>query len=736
MKYCQELSVLQFYCDAGEAEYENNDELSAEEYQQDEQEARMNTQVETKNNGRLQASQGSSHFADLTYNPYKQRNPSAPLPNFENVKLSGTNRDIRNEKTTNANLDSELKPLSNYRQANAYIENNEQGATRNLNDNNLKLSRTQNHIQYDIGINKRAMLPLNTNEEGDLLFEHNGDQVSINKLDKSEYTRESADRNEQSQCSKQLYNNIPKFRDFSDYIKFDKLHLNVNRDRRQIQENDDKETNESTLSPEENKESDTANEDEESAIKRHVKKLTAQELEELFNTLSEDKRALLKKIIETDYEKDNEGINKREITKKAGTVEENNYIENGQIDSSKIQGGCSNIDVNTEPSISHETTDNNKRNMNLTETGEVLSNKNNDGSDKPESTGELGNKNENIKETKSGSNLDSDKLDNEANVEPDTQVMSKTENKRETNINENIKMEKSSDSLITDRDNNKNNQERFSPADESELINEETELDNLYKKNIKRETSLDDLSDRSAFIKSLEESFPNSNSYDETNVFSGSNMAPMIRVKRKNAESAMTKRSANAIADSNVPYFPNKGENDDEDNDEGSEFDEDGFYDRTSNYARNSENNIPFDIQPHFSGNDERVLNHRSSRNYGHENGNLERDTMSLGSDTDNAMTGVEGVNDNLMYNSGSRSKRDSQENVDNKKSSEAKTNNVIRNSESKTDTDNYVSAPSYQETDAFGPLPRNYDGDLGRYKRIRRVKQLPVFKSNNSDDE
>ncbi|CAH2042419.1 unnamed protein product, partial [Iphiclides podalirius] len=500
--------------------------------------------------------------------------------------------------------------------------------------------------------------------------------------------------------------------------------------------------NEQILSAEEN-------ENEESAIKRHIKKLSESELEELFNSLSEDKRSLLKKIMENDYDDDNEGKNKREITKKAGAVEENNYIENGQLDSSKNQGvSSSNVeDVNTESSMSHETTEN-KRTMSTAEIGDVVPSKNTGGSEKTENKAELVNQND-VKETKPESNLDLDtkKSDTEVDLVSNSQAVPKTENKRSANVSELANIlktpdeTKESDSNLNPKEckGSENSQEIFSNDGElAETINDETEQHSPYKNNLKREAYVDESSNFSDSLKSLEESFPNSNAYDESNSCLESD-APLIRVKRRNAESAMVKRAANVMADSNVPYFPNKGENDDEDNEEGSEFDDDGFYDRTSNYAKNNVNNL---FDPNSPKSSDSILKQKSAHFYD-RNSKCDTDTISLGSDTDNVMTGVEGVNENLMYSSGSRTRRASEEFENIKKSSEDTVNDVanerrirstpLQDNEARTVSENYMNIPGYQENDAFGPLPRNYEGDLGRYKRIRRVKQTPVLQENAS---
>ncbi|XP_068620497.1 putative uncharacterized protein DDB_G0282133 [Battus philenor] len=732
--------------DTGEAEYENKEESTAEEYSQDDQESSMESQEVVRNSARRDTLQENARLPEISNNPYKQNVHNCQtmhLANFDNFsEMTGTNRDVRNDKISNTNIDSDVKPAK-FQQPDVYIKNNEKETNRHFNDNNLKFNHAQNP-GYDNSINNRPMLSVSANDEGELLFE-NKDQV--NKLDKGGYPRE-VDEDIPSRY-KQLYNIPNENREFTDYKKYEKMRLNANRDRRQAQKTNLKESNESTPIGDAT-ELDTINEDEETAIKRHVKKLSGQELEELFNTLSEDKRNLLKRIMENDIDNENEALNKREITKKAGAVEQINYIENGQLDSNKIQGVSSNVDdVNTEPSISRETTEANKRTMSVTEIGDVMHSKNSPSCEKAENKHELTNQNEEVKEVKAESNLDLDskKSDNDSELESNSQALEKTENKREANFSEMTNIGKSSDDSQTidgnyslkDFDGSVNNQEMFLHDDKlSELMNEETERHNSYKNSCKREVSLDDPSEFSDSMKSLEESFPNS--YDESNTFSGSDMAPLVRVKRKDSEGSLIKRSANVIADSNVPYFPNKGENDDEDNDEGSEFDEDGFYDRTSNYARNNENNKP--LESHCGRTGEKVLTQNSLNNYGNEN--LESDSVNLGSDTDNVMTSVEGVNDNLMY-SGLRNRRNPEDNdnsnnasdnIKNESDERQQRSTPLVDNEVKTAFDTYVNVPGYQENDAFGPLPRNYEGDLGRYKRIRRVKQPPLFQENPSLNE
>ncbi|KPJ05741.1 hypothetical protein RR46_02263 [Papilio xuthus] len=671
----------------GEAEYEGNEETAAEDYQQDsDQDSSVDTQF---------------------------------------PEISGISRDARNDKISNTNIDSNGKPGGRYRQPDTYSENNEQDARQHFNDNAYKINHAQN-LGFDNNINKRAMLPPGASDEGDLLFENNRDQ--LNKLDKSGYAREGEPGLQPRFFKHQAYNMPGENKEAPDFKRYDKWRLNRNRrqtPKTNLKTND--EANESTPSAD-SKEIDLVNEDEESAIKRHVKKLSGPELEELFNTLSDDKRSLLKKIIDNDADNDD------------------------TLDSSKIQGVSSNVEEsNTETSLSHETTETSKKSVSATELGEIMPSKSSGGCDKSENKLDLANPNEDLKEVKSEGILDleSKKSDTDVDLESNSQIMSKNDNKREANINEMTNMEKSSDDTqIVDRDyslkdfqGSMNNQDMFLQDDElTDLINEETERQTSHKNGLKREASPDESVDLSESIKSLEESFPNPKSYDESNPFYGSDMAPLVRVKRKDADSAIMKRSASVIADSNVPYFPNKGENDDEDNDEGSEFDEDGFYDRTSNFARNNDNK-PYDTS--CAKEEDRIFNQKAGHIYGNEN--LESDTSNLGSDTDNAMTGAEGINDNLMY-SALRDRRTSEEN-DNKvlddkikdMSPERRLRSTpLMDNQAKTvsETNINVPVPGYQENDAFGPLPRSYEGDLGRYKRIRRVKQMPMFQENLTQTE
>ncbi|XP_013162704.1 PREDICTED: putative uncharacterized protein DDB_G0282133 [Papilio xuthus] len=739
--------------ETGEAEYEGNEETAAEDYQQDsDQDSSVDTQEGTNSNGRREAVQDNSRLPDLNNNPYKQHSNNLQrghLNNFDNFpEISGISRDARNDKISNTNIDSNGKPGGRYRQPDTYSENNEQDARQHFNDNAYKINHAQN-LGFDNNINKRAMLPPGASDEGDLLFENNRDQ--LNKLDKSGYAREGEPGLQPRFFKHQAYNMPGENKEAPDFKRYDKWRLNRNRrqtPKTNLKTND--EANESTPSAD-SKEIDLVNEDEESAIKRHVKKLSGPELEELFNTLSDDKRSLLKKIIDNDADND-DTVSKREITKKAGAVEQNSYIENGQLDSSKIQGVSSNVEEsNTETSLSHETTETSKKSVSATELGEIMPSKSSGGCDKSENKLDLANPNEDLKEVKSEGILDleSKKSDTDVDLESNSQIMTKNDNKREANINEMTNMEKSSDDTqIVDRDyslkdfqGSMNNQDMFLQDDElTDLINEETERQTSHKNGLKREASPDESVDLSKSIKSLEESFPNPKSYDESNPFYGSDMAPLVRVKRKDADSAIMKRSASVIADSNVPYFPNKGENDDEDNDEGSEFDEDGFYDRTSNFARNNDNK-PYDTS--CAKEEDRIFNQKAGHIYGNEN--LESDTSNLGSDTDNAMTGAEGINDNLMY-SALRDRRTSEEN-DNKvlddkikdMSPERRLRSTpLMDNQAKTvsETNINVPVPGYQENDAFGPLPRSYEGDLGRYKRIRRVKQMPMFQENLTQTE
>lgn len=550
-------------------------------------------------------------------------------------------------------------------------------------------------------------------EEGDMLFARNRDQVSY--INKNENNANDAPDSVQPRYFKQYYNTMQTDKDMIADKTEDGAHFKL-RDRREVKEAN--QSDNSNLPNTENKQSNDKrdSEDEESAIKRHIRKLSRTELDQLLSSLTEEKRELLKKIIDETEAGDNGYINKREITKKAGAVEENNYIENCQSDLSKVQGGSPSLDTKTEISLSQTT--------------ETESSKPEVGTDSSETTQKMADLNfasnqndDSIQKTPDGSlNTFSLKMDSkDTDILSNVQVTSKTENKREINLEDLEERDDSAESNNILGQDYSNDQGYFCSQDESNIDDEsQPHLDKHYK----RETYYDKQSELSDSMKSLEESFPSSNAYEDSEPYSG----PLIRVKRKNYDQIVKKRAARLLPDAKVAYFPYKAENEDEDNEEGNEFDDEGFYDRTSNFENSNkaveEDKVDNSI-PAKSG---------STDNSKSSNENLESDTRSLGSDTDSVLSGVEGVDDNLMYNSGTRNRRTAEANSSDGTQTEAESSTSLMQDEVKSPAENFINVPHYQENDAFGPLPRSYDGDLTRYKRIRRVKQFHNAQDVNSN--
>ncbi|XP_021198172.3 putative uncharacterized protein DDB_G0282133 [Helicoverpa armigera] len=722
--------------DLEEAEDEEENEPSGDEFLADDDDSRLIEQEPAVQEDELPRSR---HLLDLTESRYLQRNsPDDRLTRTKTDNLSDSksnrNRDTREENTGGTRYNDQMRSYPRRRQSNRYIEasDEQQEATQHLTNRDVKSNRVAQG-QVDSQVNKRTVeLDSALNEEGDMLFEKNRDQIS--KVDRNEYGNNDAEANEQSRYYKQYYNTMQaENRDLLEDKSHDGSRYNL-RDRRDVKQANPADT--PTVSNQGNKESNekTDSEDEESAIKRHIKKLSGDELDQLLNSLTEEKRELLKKIIDDVDAGDNGAINKREITKKAGAVEENNFIENCQSDLSKVQGGSPVVDLNTEaaPSANTETTEISKPPEGPTEGNEISSSKSAETSLGSVNKAELTNHiDEGVQNKKTDSSLSAFSINidpkNQGEMVANVQVTTKTESKREANIDdlEGMSFEDSkieNDMSLQNGADHANDQGYFCSQDDnlSKLLDDDSQV-HQEGKPYKRDTYSGKQSDLSESMKSLEDSFPNSNAYDDTVSYSG----PLVRVKRKNSDQVIKKRAAGLLPDAKVAYFPYKAENEDEDNDEGNEFDDEGFYDRTSNFANNNRAleedaaSAENSAQPKNSNVDNSKPQHE----------NLESDTMSLGSDTDSVLSGVEGVDDNLMYSGGTRNRRTADDNPSDTADVKSERSPSLVENE-KSASENYFNAPHYQENDAFGPLPRNYDGDLGRYKRIRRVKQ-----SHNSQE-
>lgn len=621
---------------------------------------------------------------------------------------------MRNDKdeATNTNYD-DIEKYAKRRQS-KYTENKDavdQEAAEHLtnsNANHYKNNRIHNKIMLDDPLNKREVALEDSNVQGEMLFGTQERARQLNKNYLNSEPLESDQRSSKYNSQMQSENN-----DMLQCKSRESDHLYFSRDRRETK--DSNVDSESKI--EASKESDkNPNEDEETAIRRHIKKLSSDELEELLSSLSEDKRKLLKTIIDdTDLTVNiNDNVNKREITKKAGAVEENSCIESGQAELSNNQGDVSAVDTSTEAAA--QSSEANKQTDSQSE-NTVLSNSKTIETNSVNKAGLINQSDDSVHQKSDAEASDIVAKKTEAQIVPSEQVTSKTENKRESNLDDLADFVSFEDPKLISNDwltKDSKDQHGYVCSQDEDLSqfldNEEANANDgskIYKRDLEQQADYD------AKIKSLEESFPKSANYDES-------AGPLIRVKRMN-KPAMKKRSAAVLPDAKVAYFPYRAENDDEDNDEGNEFDDDGFYDRAPNFSSNEANKPIRDASNcKLMDVDRRVLSKDMSKG-----------TMSLGSDTDSVLSGVEGVDENLMFSSGSRNRRTTEDISDVMNES-----NSIHNSKSLSDETKAISdinALTYQESDSFGPLPRNNEGESGRYKRIRRVKQS-VTEGDSSD--
>lgn len=553
-------------------------------------------------------------------------------------------------------------------------------------------------------------------EEADLLFENNRDQT--NKVERNDFN-EPVVTHRRSSFPKQYYNQMQSDEAMLDNNKRDSDFLYYNRERREIKKSGQGEAERvSTVDSEKESLQKSSNENEEMAIKKHIRKMSTDELEQLLNSLSEDKRALLKKIMDDDISENIfDNINKREITKKAGAVEDNSFIDGGRSESSKLQDGLSAIDITTAyPTTNGFEATTNKQQENQAETT-VISNK-----ASPESNcqnkAEL-NGNPSISENMLTSETDPNK--NSAEIVQNEQILSKTDSKRETNTE--VLVESLGNSKVESEGTKEfqSDNRYFFPQDEDlTQFLDDVEQSRTYDSSKIYKREADNQSELESKLKSLEESFPNSDAYDESGPYAYS--GPLIRVKRKTTDQVMKKRSAAVLPDAKIGYYPSRSDSSDEDSDEGNEFDDDGFYDPTPNLVNNESQN--------FASNTDKTENNvKCMLNAKYQSKALINDgTINFGSDTDNVISGVEGVNENIMYNSALRNRRKTDGNV----MKRIDGNSLIQPDQSKVSNAeiNYnkeINIPNYQDNDSFGGYPRSYEGDLGRYKRVRRVKQSHV---------
>ncbi|KAG6454381.1 hypothetical protein O3G_MSEX008677 [Manduca sexta] len=582
--------------------------------------------------------------------------------------------------------------------------------------NNYETKNLQFSVRNGEPNTKIAELPTR-NDEGTMLFNRN----EVSKID-NKYNNEGLDTSEQAHFFKQYHNTMQTDNKRGLYETEENKLVGNSRERREARQT----SIVPNISIKNQQDSDTVAE--ETAIRNHIKKLSDTELKELLDSLTDEKRQLLKKIIdETHANYDTyDNINKREITKKAGALEENNLVENVQSELNKVQPSSSSADENTE---SPETPNSDSTTPNKQTESSDTGNTNSDNKMEVTSTSDL-------------NSIQSDKLSSLTSAKDTKNPLSpvpesaKCENKRETNYNDFL----TDDIALEDTglaDNGLDNlnspesisdQEYFSCSQDekkSQLDNDKVQNQN---RDYKRETysmALDELPDS---LKSLEESFPNSYAYGDSASYSGA----LVRVKRKDLNN-VKKRSAGVLPHAKTGYFQYKSESEDADNDEGNEFDDDGFYDVASNLAKNKAiDNSACDNS----------ASHQSAAYNGYglssdspimiNNNNVAKEAVNLGSDTDAVLSGVEGVDENLMYNSNPRNRRNDYSTPYLEKLSAS--NLQQDNKELRTASEIYMNGPNYQENDAFGPLPRQSEGDLGRYKRIRRLKPSHDSEEPSSD--
>ncbi|XP_072942704.1 uncharacterized protein [Epargyreus clarus] len=635
-----------------------------------------------------------------------------------------TKEDLQDESDSNSNEDGRLHPDKDYLENNNDISDQDHGENARLFHDNMMA--TGNDFRRTAEYNKG---------NNNMLFQNN------EKLEKDHESQDDDDetdaQGEQAEYFKQYstMRSVDRGEEMTGVKRFNNEYEAMNRDRRQVKESETEESiGTEEISTQINEIS--TDEDEETAIKKHMKNLSKEELDELLNSLPEDKKTLLKTIIDSSpQEYDN--INKREITKKAGANDENSFVGSEQSDAIKIQGGSANIEGESSMSPNTENSENTKK-SDSGSTEVPMSSKTTEIVSSSEKSSDKDSIMDGIEDTKLVKSDTKDNLEltaGEDKIEANTgtdQGTSKNQKKREMNSKSFVQSEsKNEESEILSP---LNSEDLYCSENEdlSQLWNEESRL---YNNNINKRAC----SNSEDSINSLEDSFPNGN--DESNYKPGSDMVPLVRVKRTNSDKIVQKRDGNFISNLKVPFFSNAVENNEEDSDEGSEFQDDGFFDRRANFAKSSEfNRQDTDISTYDGENDSKSSVH-NSQTIDSDNGNLESDTVSLGSDTDAVLSGIEGVDDNMMYTGVSRNKRTAEE-LNNSVNNESDHEKCKQRTAVSENEDNEVSeginqlSPRYQENDAFGSLPRSYEEDLGRFKRIRRLKPLPTSENNEDSNK
>ncbi|XP_063540363.1 homeobox protein 2-like [Cydia strobilella] len=705
-------AVTQDYKDAEEAEYENEDSPHRDE------DAAVDERANIKEDDEVMEPHHNRNYFFKHHgagrSPEERTTKENTNDNFSEFKsasrIEGPDED--------ASENEQDQPVTNRR----YDRQNELNSRKNQFIQAL-VNQKENSVLRNLQLIKRKD-NAEQEESNDNLYESDSNQEHVSKNDKNKHNDDAAEHVGQSNYYNHYYNRSPTENNESEDDPYEEINAeDANRDRRDTNDPDESINNGNAHDMKEKKDlEDFENEAEQAIIQRYVKKLNKKEVENLMRTLSEDKRAILQQII-SDESNQAISLNKREITKKAEAVEENNFMDGVQSDSNKILGPLVNFNL-----------------------ANGITNKNNDQTGMTpaiEETVSSTNVGENKIKRRSNEEGVSEKSENGAVATSSTEsVTVKSENKREVNVNElnnegspvnsfNIN-EPQESSIIGSQD------ELYASSqdeDLSQLMDDDVQLHYDYHNPQKRDLMQENNENMAEPMKSLHESFADTNNYENTGYTGDLNMMPLIRVKRKNYEHAVKKRAAAIMPESKVAYVP---ENEDEDNDEGNEIYDNGFFDRTASFAKSNKRvgKVSDTRESAFKLNTDgnQGVFKRSSAEGSHID-DVARDNMSIGSDTDSVLSGVEGVNENLMYSGGCRKKRAAEEIT--KLVPVDDTINILPNASRSSlmgDTGRpEIFGTSFNSNDAFGSSSKTYDGELGRYKRIRRLKHPSAVNSSTT---
>ncbi|XP_063626754.1 asparagine-rich protein-like [Cydia splendana] len=705
--------VAQDYKDAEEAEYENED--SQEDSPHQDEDAAVDERANIKEE-------------DVVMEPHLNRNYF-----FKHHGADKSPEERTTKESTNDNF-PEFKSASRIEgpDEDASEKEQDQPVINRRYDRQNELNNRKNQFIQTVVTQKENVVLRNLpqfkridnaeqEESNDNLYESDSNQEYGSNNDKNKRNDDTAEHLGQSNYYNHYYNRSPTENKESEEEPYEEINAeDANRDRRDTNDPDESINNGNDQDIKEKKDLENfENEAEQAIIQRYVKKLNKKEVENLMRTLSEDKRTILEQII-SDGSKQAISLNKREITKKAEAVEENNFMD-GVSDSNKISGPL--VSFNLANGITNKNNDQ----IGLTPAIE-------------ESSTSIGENKINKRSNQEGV---SEKSENEAVTTSSTEsVTVKSENKREVNVNELNNEESRVNSLNINEPQESSivgSQDELyaSSQDEdlSQLMDDDVQLHYDYRNPQKRDVMQENNENMAEPMKSLQESFShnNNNNYENTGYTGDLDMMPLIRVKRKNMH-AVIKRAAAIMPESKVAYVP---ENEDEDNDEGNEIYDNGFFDRTASFAKSEERvgKVSDTKERAFKLNTDgsQSVFKRSSAEGSHVD-DVARDNMSIGSDTDSVLSGVEGVNENLMYSGGCRKKRAAEEITELAPVDDI---NILPNASRSSlmgDTGRpEIFGVSFNSNDAFGSSAKTYDGELGRYKRIRRLKHPSAVKSNNT---